>query len=103
MTLADADALHDPLIVGIDKLFEVGVGKQAGRNVGAESADLYALKLAQGDLLECGMNSSFSTMGGRRARCRGQVSGFRSQEKQRQVTGDRKNKKRTSLAAKVFL
>src|SRR6266853_6711833 len=47
MTLADADALHDPLVIGIDKFFEVGVGKKARRNVGAESADLNALKLTQ--------------------------------------------------------
>jgi hypothetical protein len=47
MTLADADALHDPLIIGIDKFFQVGVGEKARRNVGAESADLNALKLAQ--------------------------------------------------------
>jgi hypothetical protein len=47
MTLADADALHDPLIVGVDKFFEVGVGEKAGRDVGAESADLNALKLGQ--------------------------------------------------------
>jgi hypothetical protein len=47
MPLADADALHDPLIVGIDKLFEIGVGKKAGRDVGAEGADLNALKLTQ--------------------------------------------------------
>jgi len=30
MTLADADTLHDPLIVGIDQFFEVGVGEKAG-------------------------------------------------------------------------
>src|SRR6266478_2525707 len=47
MTFADADALHDPLVIGIDKFFEIGVGEKARRNVGAESADLNALKLAQ--------------------------------------------------------
>jgi hypothetical protein len=47
MTLADPDALHDPLVIGIDKFFEIGIGKKARRNVGAESADLNALKLAQ--------------------------------------------------------
>ena len=47
MTLADADTLHDPLIVGIDQFFEVGVGEKAGRNESAESADLDALKLTQ--------------------------------------------------------
>src|SRR5271169_3406457 len=47
MTLADADTLHDPLVIGIDKFFEVGVGEKAGWNVGAESADLNALKLTQ--------------------------------------------------------
>jgi hypothetical protein len=47
MALANADALHDPLIIGVDKFFEVGVGQKAGRNVGAESADLNALKLSQ--------------------------------------------------------
>jgi hypothetical protein len=43
MTLADADPFHDPLVVGIDHLLEVGVGKEPRRNVGAESADLNAL------------------------------------------------------------
>jgi hypothetical protein len=47
MTLADADALHDPLVVGIDEFFQVGVGEKARWNIGAESADLNALKLAQ--------------------------------------------------------
>ena len=47
MALADADALHDPLVVGVDNFFEVGVGEKAGWNVGAESADLNALKLGQ--------------------------------------------------------
>ena len=47
MTLADADALHDPLVIGVDNFFEIGVGEKAGRNVGAESADLNALKLGQ--------------------------------------------------------
>ena len=47
VTFADADALHDPLVIGINKLFEVGIGKKARRNVGAESADLNALKLTQ--------------------------------------------------------
>jgi hypothetical protein len=47
MTLADADALHDPLVIGIDKFFEIGVGKKTRRNVRAKSADLNALKLTQ--------------------------------------------------------
>src|SRR6266852_3431711 len=47
MTLTDANALHDPLVVGLDHFFEVGVGKKTRRNVGAESADLNALKLTQ--------------------------------------------------------
>jgi hypothetical protein len=47
MTLADTDTLHDPLVIGIDKFFEVGVSKKARRNVGAKSADLNALKLTQ--------------------------------------------------------
>src|ERR1700694_3303986 len=47
MTLADADALHDPLVISIDKFLEVGVGKKARRNVRAKSADLNALKLTQ--------------------------------------------------------
>src|SRR4029077_18607070 len=47
MAFADTDPLHDPLVIGIDKFFEIGVGKKARRNVGAESADLNALKLTQ--------------------------------------------------------
>ena len=47
VAFADADPLHDPLVVGVDHLFQVGVGEKAGWNVGAESADLNALKLAQ--------------------------------------------------------
>jgi hypothetical protein len=47
MTLANSDAAHDPFVVGIDHFFEVGVGQKAGWNVGTESADLNALKLAQ--------------------------------------------------------
>jgi hypothetical protein len=47
MTLANADALHDPLIIRIDHLLEVGVGEKARWNVSAESADLNALKLGQ--------------------------------------------------------
>src|ERR1700677_704925 len=47
MTLADANPFHDPLIIGIDHLFEVGVGKKTRRNISAESADLNALKLLQ--------------------------------------------------------
>ena len=35
VTLADAGALDDPLVVGGDHFFEVGVGEQAGRDVGA--------------------------------------------------------------------
>jgi hypothetical protein len=47
MTLADTDAAHDPFVIGVNQLFKVGVGEKTGRNVGAESADLNALKLAQ--------------------------------------------------------
>jgi hypothetical protein len=53
MTLPDANPFHDPLIVGIDHPFEVGVGKKTRGNISAESADLNALKLLQCDLLEC--------------------------------------------------
>ena len=45
--LSNANPFHDPLIVGIDHHFEVGVGEKARRNVSAKSADLNALKLLQ--------------------------------------------------------
>jgi hypothetical protein len=47
MALADADTAHNPFVVRIDEFFEIGVGEKTRRNVGAESADLNALKLAQ--------------------------------------------------------
>src|SRR5208282_3777170 len=47
MAFADAYALHDPLVVCVDKFFQIGVGEKTRRNVGAESADLNALKLSQ--------------------------------------------------------
>ncbi len=43
MAFADADAAHDPFVVGIDHFFQVGVGEKTWRNVGAKSADLNAL------------------------------------------------------------
>ena len=45
MTLAYADAAHDPFVVGVNHLFQVGVGENTGRDVGTECADLNALKL----------------------------------------------------------
>jgi hypothetical protein len=35
MPLADAGAINDPLIVGINQLFEIGVGQDAGRQIAA--------------------------------------------------------------------
>jgi hypothetical protein len=42
MTLADAGAIDDPLIVRLDQLFEIGVGEDAGRQIaaGAENAGI---------------------------------------------------------------
>ncbi len=40
VAFADADAGENPVIVGVDHFFEVGVGEKAGRHVGAEGADL---------------------------------------------------------------
>ncbi len=42
MTLADAGALDDPLVVGFDHLFEVCVGEDPGWNVSAEGGDFGA-------------------------------------------------------------
>ena len=46
MALADSGAIRDPLVGGFDHLLEVGVGQQAGRDVGPKSADFSAHKLA---------------------------------------------------------
>jgi hypothetical protein len=40
--LADAHAAVDPLVGRVNHLLEVFVGKQTGRNVGSEGADLSA-------------------------------------------------------------
>ncbi len=45
MALPNAGAIKNPLVGGVDHFFQVGVGKQAGRNVGSQSADLGAQKL----------------------------------------------------------
>ena len=37
--LADAGTGENPFVGGFDHFFEVGVGKKAGRDVGAEGAD----------------------------------------------------------------
>ena len=47
MAFADAGPFHYPFVVGVHHLFKVGVSQKAGRDVGAESADLDAAKLAQ--------------------------------------------------------
>ena len=38
--LADAGALHDPLVGRLDHLLEIGVGQQARRHVGRQALDL---------------------------------------------------------------
>ena len=38
--LADAGALHDPFVRGLDQLLEIGVGQQARRHVGRQALDL---------------------------------------------------------------
>ena len=40
VALRDAGALHDPLVVGVDQLLQVGVGQQPGRGVTADGGDL---------------------------------------------------------------
>jgi len=40
--LANAGARGDPLVGGVDHLFQSGVGEQAWRHVGAEGGDLYS-------------------------------------------------------------
>ena len=47
MAFANADARHDPLVGGLDHFFQVGIGQQAGRDIGAEGADLGADRLGQ--------------------------------------------------------
>ncbi len=42
VTLADAGALDDPLVVGVDHFFEVCIGEDTGWNVGADGGDLGA-------------------------------------------------------------
>ena len=39
MALADSGAIHDPLVVGLDHLFEVLVGEHARRSVAPQRAD----------------------------------------------------------------
>jgi hypothetical protein len=51
MTLADAHARHDPLVVGVNHFLQVGVGKQAWRHVRAEGADFGANRFRQQELL----------------------------------------------------
>ena len=56
MAFANAGAIQDPLVGGVDHLFQVSVGKQAGRNIGSKSADLGAQQvgsLAWDLQLEC--------------------------------------------------
>jgi hypothetical protein len=42
MTLTDSGAFQDPLVGGINHFLEVLIGKNAGRNVSAESSDFGA-------------------------------------------------------------
>ena len=42
MALADAGALHDPLIVGIHHFFEILIGENLRGDIGAERGDLGA-------------------------------------------------------------
>ena len=39
VALANAGALHDPLVRGLDQLLEIGVGQQARRHVRREALD----------------------------------------------------------------
>ena len=48
VAFADAGALDDPLVVGVDHFFEVGVGQQAGRNVGSDGRNLWRERCARG-------------------------------------------------------
>ncbi len=50
VTLADAGALHDPLVVGIHHLFEVGVRQQLRRNVYTQRTDLGPDRLTRRNL-----------------------------------------------------
>ena len=47
VALADAGALHDPLVAGVDHLLEVGVGQHARRHVGREAGDARAERRAR--------------------------------------------------------
>ena len=39
VALPDPDAFHDPLVVGVDQLFQVLLGQHVGRSVAAERSD----------------------------------------------------------------
>ncbi len=47
MALADPRAFQDPLIGGINHFFQVLIGEDAGRNVGAKRCDLGATSVRQ--------------------------------------------------------
>ena len=47
MSLTNPRALLDPLVVGLNHLLEVGIGKKSGRNVSSEGTDFGPLKLFQ--------------------------------------------------------
>jgi hypothetical protein len=56
VALADADAGENPVVSGVDHLFEVCVGEEFGRHIGAEGADFGAYQIRQLELL--GMKGS---------------------------------------------
>jgi hypothetical protein len=47
MTLANSGAFLDPLVIGFDHLFEVGISQKARWDVGSKGADFGPLKLFQ--------------------------------------------------------
>ena len=48
VALADAGALQDPFVAGIDHLLEIGVGEHARRHVGRQAGDARAAQRARG-------------------------------------------------------
>ena len=59
VAFADTDAGENPVIGGINHLFEVGVGEKSGRHIGAEGTDLGAERLAQSMSLQCEIGNAY--------------------------------------------
>ncbi len=47
VAFADPGAFHDPLVVGFDHFFQIGIGQKPRRDISSEGADFCADELAQ--------------------------------------------------------